>query len=339
MSKHQSLSFFDYTLPPEAIAQQAAAVRHDAKLLCAVDVDGVDHRHVRDLCDYLQAGDVLVVNDTKVMAARLKLQKETGGEVEVFLLEPTGDYLQWFALVKPSKRVKPQTLLYLDDEPVAEAGAVLGDGRRIVKLLREDVISRAGRVPLPPYIKDDGAVDPKRYQTVFADREASVAAPTAGLHLSEALLEKIEAMGVTLVKVELQVGLGTFKPIVVDDIADHQMHTESYTVSDVAWKQINDAKQAGGRVVAVGTTVVRTLESAAKTGKLTGRTDLFISRGFEFQLVDLLMTNFHVPKSSLLVMIDAFIGPRWKELYEIALTNEYRFLSLGDAMLLVKKAS
>jgi S-adenosylmethionine:tRNA ribosyltransferase-isomerase len=211
-------------------------------------------------------------------------------------------------------------------------GDELGDGRRLVELVTDDVMDQVGTIPLPPYIHAD-LDDPDRYQTVFARHPGSVAAPTAGLHLTPPLLDRIRDRGAEVVAVELRVGLGTFRPVTADKVADHVMHAETYRIDGDAWSLIGSAR----RLVAVGTTVVRALESAAATGRLAGSTDLFIRRGFDWQVVDTLLTNFHVPRSSLLVLVDALIGPRWAELYEIALAGDYRFLSFGDAMLVDRR--
>lgn len=326
---------FDYALPEGAIAQTPIEPRDHARLLVAPAADqtgqaspAVEHRTVRELDRILRPGDLLVVNDTKVLAARLLLNKPTGGAVEILLLEPTGEHGRWHALVRPSKRVADGTVLELDGVPMATVGPALGDGRRIVDI-EPEAIDAAGQVPLPPYI-DEPLADPDRYQTVFARRLGSVAAPTAGLHLTEDLIARLSMAGIGLERVELRVGLGTFRPITADLIEDHDMHAERYSVSTEAWERI----QAAERVVAVGTTVVRTLESVAATGRLAGDTSLFIRRGFDWRAVDVLMTNFHVPRSSLLVLVDALIGDRWIELYRTALDEGYRFLSFGDAMLL-----
>lgn len=322
---------FDYELPRANIAQTPIEPRDRASMLVASGDDELDHRTVAELDQVLHPGDLLVVNDTKVLPARLHLNKPTGGAVEVLLLEPTGEHGRWQALVKPGKRVPPGTVLELDGSPVATVGARLSDGRRFVEI-NPELMDRAGEIPLPPYITEP-LENPDRYQTVFAREPGSVAAPTAGLHLTEELIGRLEQRGIEVAKVELRVGLGTFRPITVDDITDHQMHSESYHVTDETWQRINNAS----RVVAVGTTVVRTLESAAATGRLSGDTSLFIRRGFEWQVVDLLLTNFHVPRSSLLVLVDAFVGDRWRDIYNAALERNYRFLSFGDCMLLERR--
>lgn len=324
---------FDYELAPETIAQRPIEPRDAARLLVA----GADrpHRTVAELPDLLEPGDLLVINDTRVLPARLHLKKPTGGAVEVLLLQPTGNHVghgkgsEWQALVRPGKRLPIGTTLELAGRPVIEVVGQLDDGRRLVSVLVDDLLEQAGEMPLPPYITEPLA-DPDRYQTVFANNPGSVAAPTAGLHLTPEVFEGLEQRGVEVARVELRVGLGTFRPISAELVADHQMHEESYQVSAEVWSQISEAK----RVVAVGTTVVRTLESVARSGELAGPTELFISRGFDWKVVDRLLTNFHVPRSSLLVLVDAFVGPSWRQIYQMAQDEGYRFLSFGDAMLL-----
>lgn len=324
---------FDYDLPQAAIAQTPIEPRDRARMIVAPADGELQHRTVADLDQVLRPGDLLVVNDTKVLPARLHLTKPTGGAVEVLLLEPTGDHGRWQALVKPGKRVAPGTTLERDGVPVATVGDRLSDGRRLVTITPE-LMDQAGEMPLPPYITEPLA-DPDRYQTVYANRPGSVAAPTAGLHLTDDLMNRLTARGIEVARVELRVGLGTFRPITVDNVADHDMHSESYHVTEETWDRIRAAE----RVVAVGTTVVRTLESAAASGSLAGDTSLFIRRGFDWQVVDLLLTNFHVPRSSLLVLVDALVGDRWRDIYTTALTEGYRFLSFGDCMLLERRVS
>jgi S-adenosylmethionine:tRNA ribosyltransferase-isomerase len=282
-----------------------------------------------------------VVNTTRVLPARLQLRKQTGGAVEVLLLERTAAG-PWEALVRPARRVRPGTrLVAAPDLTVVVGGDGPGDGTRLVELEvpagvgELDVLDRHGAVPLPPYITAPLA-DPERYQTVFADRPGSVAAPTAGLHLTPAVLDLCRAAGARVEAVELVVGLGTFRPMEVDAVEDHHMHAERYRVPEATVAACDEARAAGGRVVAVGTTTVRALESAALSGALEGRTELFIHRPWPWRLVDVLMTNFHLPRSSLLVLVDAFVGPRWRALYAEALRAGYRFLSFGDAMWLVR---
>ena len=333
---------FDYELPDDRIAQRPLAERDAARLL--VDegpTRPASHRTVRDLPDLLEPGDLLVVNTTRVLPARLHLRKATGGAAEVLLLERLQG-TAWEALVRPGRRLPPGTEL----RPPTGAdlrvvvGDELGDGRRQVELEvvgdERAVLERHGEVPLPPYITDV-LEDPERYQTVFAERPASAAAPTAGLHLTPEVLARCEAKGVARAQVELVVGLGTFRPISTETVEDHEMHSEQYRVPEETAALCAETSGAGHRVVAVGTTTVRALESAAATGELAGRTRLFITPGFEFRVVDRLLTNFHLPRSSLLVMIEAFVGPRWRELYAAALVEGYRFLSFGDAMLLSRR--
>ena len=327
---------FDYELPDAAIAQSPVEPRDAARML----VDGgagrpPNHLTVTDLPELLGPGDVVVVNTTRVLRARLHLRKATGGSVEVLLLEPVADG-RWEALVRPGRRVPPGTTLATVDPAgpslEVEVGEVLDDGRRLVRLVTDDLVGALeahGAVPLPPYITES-LEDPGRYQTVYADQPGSVAAPTAGLHLTEGVLDRIRDRGAEVHGVDLWVGLGTFRPIMVDHVEDHEMHTERYEVPAATW----DACRTAERVIAVGTTTVRALESAAATGERTGRTDLFLRPGSHVRVVDVLLTNFHLPRSSLLVLVEAFAGPHWRDLYATALAEGYRFLSFGDCMLL-----
>src|SRR4051794_35832491 len=307
---------FDYNLPNSAIAQQPVEPRSAARLL--VDLDGAgatgpQHRTVADLPDLLERGDVLVVNETKVLPARLQLTKRTGGAAEVFLLEQTdpADLTRWTALVKPGRRLPAGTTLYDGETPVVVVETGPGGSERTVRLLDEP--ERHGTVPLPPYIHEPLA-DPDRYQTVYARTPGSVAAPTAGLHLTDDVLDALRAKGVDVRTVDLKVGLGTFRPLQSESLDDHVMHEERY---DVPQATLDACREATGRVVAVGTTSMRALESAALTGELTGRTDLFIRPGFAFRVVDVLLTNFHQPRSTLLVLLSAFAGDdRWRRLYD-----------------------
>lgn len=321
----------DYDLPAHAIANVPAEPRDAARLL--IDrTDSIEHGRVSELVtrELVGPGDVLVLNDTKVLRSRVRFRRPHGGAGEVLLLSPRpGDW--WEALVRPSAKLRDGSSVVVGDGFELEFGADLGEGRRLVRPHAEAgldaALARHGELPLPPYLDSTALEDPERYQTTYARRAASAAAPTAGLHLTTELLASIRAAGVQVVSVELVIGVGTFRPITVENVEDHVMHHESYAVAEDVWDQIRAAE----RVVAVGTTVVRTLESVAATGRRSGSTDLFIRPGFDWRVVDVLMTNFHLPRSSLLAMVEAFIGPRWRDLYAAALADGYRFLSLGDA--------
>jgi S-adenosylmethionine:tRNA ribosyltransferase-isomerase len=334
------LSDFDYELPLERIAQTPIEPRDAARLLVDRGDAPPEHRHVRDLVELLRPGDLLVLNETKVIPARLALHRATGGAAEVLMLEPLdGERRVWEALVRPARKLKPGEMLHAaDGSPVVEIGQRTDSGDTFtVNLVGSvdslDVLAEHGEMPLPPYITER-LRDPDRYQTIYARQPGSAAAPTAGLHFTQNLLDAIAEHGVEIAKVELVVGLDTFRPIATDDPLAHRMHTERYRVPEDAMRRCRAAR----RVVAAGTTTVRALESAATRGELAGRTDIFIHRGYEWQVVDMLMTNFHLPRTTLLMMIDAFVGERWRRLYAEALANEYRFLSFGDAMLLDRHA-
>ncbi|MEY2432812.1 MAG: S-adenosylmethionine:tRNA ribosyltransferase-isomerase [Acidimicrobiaceae bacterium] len=323
-------SALDYSLPEEAIAQTPAPRREDARLL--VDRGQAvppDHRRVADLPDLLRPGDLLVVNDSRVLPARLHVRKPSGGVIEVLLLERCGpgDDGMWRALLRPSRKVRPGLRMEGEGDVVVDVVADLGDGCWRLRL--EGDLGRGGELPLPPYIHEP-LRQPDRYQTVYARRAVSAAAPTAGLHLTEEVLERCRTNGIGVATVELAIGLDTFRPVTSKRLEDHPMHSEAYEVPEETMAACATAE----RVVVVGTTVVRALESAVATGELSGRTALFIRPGFEFRAVDVLLTNFHLPRTTLLAMIEAFVGPRWRDLYDIALREGYRFLSFGDAMLL-----
>jgi len=328
----------DYRLPDRAIAQTPAEPRDAARLL----IDGGPgrpprHGRMGDLPTLVGPGDVVVVNTTRVLPARLLLTRSTGGAVEVLLLEPAAEHGPgaWEALVRPSRKVPPGTTLHAGPDLAVVVCDDLGEGRRVVEPVLGpgvdllDALARHGVVPLPPYITTPLA-DPERYQTTYAREPGSVAAPTAGLHLTPALLDGVRARGARVEAVELAVGLGTFRPIATGTVEEHHMHAERYRVPEATM----EACRAASRVVAVGTTTVRALEAAAETGHLEGRTDLFIHGDRPFAVVDALLTNFHQPRSSLLVLVATLIGPRWRGLYEEALAEGYRFLSFGDAMFL-----
>jgi S-adenosylmethionine:tRNA ribosyltransferase-isomerase len=333
------LADFDYDLPPEAIAQTPIEPRDAARLLIDRGGRPPEHTHVRELPGLLVPGDLVVVNDSRVIPARLRLRRASGGAVEVLLLEPVADDgCTWEALVRPARRLHPgEVLLAPGGTAVVEVGhrSEAGDTFLVTLLGATDpleVLAAHGETPLPPYITTRLA-DPDRYQTVYAARPGSAAAPTAGLHLTPEVLHGLEQRDIEVARVELVVGLDTFQPITEDDPTRHRIHSERYSVPPDVLRACASAR----RVVAVGTTTARALESAAR-GAPTGRTRLFIHQPFEWQVVDLLLTNFHLPRTSLLLMVDAFVGSRWRRLYETALGEGYRFLSFGDAMLLDRSA-
>jgi S-adenosylmethionine:tRNA ribosyltransferase-isomerase len=306
----------EYELPPELIAQRPAKRRDESRLLVFDRGTGdVRHRRFSELPDEL-GGELVVVNDTRVIPARLRLQREGGGEAEVLLLERVGDDGVWEGLARPSRRLRPGQRL----GPV-ELVESLGGGRWLLRLEGEP----AGEAPLPPYITEP-LQDPERYQTVYAREEGSAAAPTAGLHFTPELLSRLD-----LARVTLHVGLDTFRPVEAETLEEHAIHTERYEVAPAEWIRIRDAE----RVLAVGTTTVRVLETLARGAALSGRTQLFITPGFEFERVDMLLTNFHLPHSTLLALVMAFAGiDQTRRLYELAIAERYRFYSFGDAMLI-----
>ena len=326
---------FSYDLPEEAIAQQPVEPRHDARLL---DTRDLSDRRFHQLPGMLEPGDLVVVNETKVRAARLHGSKiETGGRVEALLLRRL-DPERWEALVRPARRLGPGVALRFG-ELEAEVLTEPVDGRVTLRIEADEeteaVIARTGELPLPPYITSR-LEDPERYQTIFARTTGSAAAPTAGLHFTDQVVAGLVGRGIELARVDLEVGIGTFRPIAVDRIEDHVMHRESFRVPEATAEAIARTRRRGGRVVAVGTTTVRTLESAARPdGSVESgpaSTELFLRPGSEFRVVDALVTNFHLPRSSLIVMIAAFMGDGWRGAYATALSRGYRFLSLGDAM-------
>lgn len=334
------LTDFSYELPKELIAQHPAEPRDHARLmLYDKETGAVEHKYFYDLLDELHAGDVLVFNDSKVIPARLYgHRQQTGGKVEVLLLTPVGED-RWEVLVKPGKKALPGTIIEFPEGLTAEVLDRTDFGGRVVQFHYEgvfdDIIDTIGEMPLPPYIHEK-MEDTNEYQTVYAREKGSAAAPTAGLHFTEELLEKIKAKGVELVFVTLHVGLGTFRPVEEENIEDHAMHSEFYSITEEAAATVNKAKAEGRRVIAVGTTSIRTLESAGTTGVLqsgSGWTNIFIYPGFTFHIVDALVTNFHLPESTLLMLISA-MSTREKILhaYEIAVQEKYRFFSFGDAM-------
>ncbi len=338
---------FDYDLPAASIAQEPAP-RGESRLL-VLDRDGPErHAHVRDLPRLLRPGDLLVVNDTRVIPARLFGRRiGGGGRMELLLVERLGER-EWNALVKPGKRARPGTAIELAPDLTAEVIDKDEEGRYRLRFSEpvEPHLERLGHVPLPPYIhRPDTPEDRERYQTVYARSPGAIAAPTAGLHFSEGLLREIEAAGVGIARVTLHVGFGTFKPVTAERIAEHRMESERYEIGEEAAAAIRSTSENGARVVAVGTTVVRTLESAALAGGGEvraggGATELFITPGFEFQVVDALLTNFHLPRSTLLMLVSAFAGrERVLAAYEEAVREGYMFYSYGDAMLVERQTA
>lgn len=328
-------SEFDYPLPEKAIAQIPADPRDASRLLV---VKGMEDHRFCDLARLLDPGDLVVVNDTRVRAARLFGEKVgTGARIEILLLDRTADG-RWEALVRPARRLRSGDGIRLG--PItAEVLATPQEGKTFLALSApgdlEEAIEAHGETPLPPYITTTLA-DPGRYQTVYAARTGSAAAPTAGLHMTPRVLDELRRRSIDLARVELQVGIGTFRPITAEDVSDHEMHAERISIPAATAEAVDSAHRRGGAVVAIGTTVVRTLESRAlgpgvEPGE--GETSLFIAPGHRFSVVDRLVTNFHLPRSSLIVMVAAFMGPEWRQVYTAALERGYRFLSFGDAML------
>lgn len=334
-------SDFDFYLPEELIAQTPLERRDGSRLLALDKYTGeIEHRHFYDLPEFLKAGDCLVMNNSRVLPARLIGTRKTGGMVELVLLRDLGEG-RWECLSRPGRKTKPGTeLSFGDGELNAVVEAVVEGGNRIVRFDYEgiflEVLERLGKMPLPPYIKEE-LNEPERYQTVYSRELGSAAAPTAGLHFTEELLEKLKAKGVKLCYVTLHVGLGTFRPVKEDEIEDHEMHSEFCIIPEETAQAINETKRAGGRIVAVGTTSCRTLESFAKEdGTLeacSGWTDIFIYPGYKFKCIDALITNFHLPESTLIMLVSALAGrENILNAYKTAVEERYRFFSFGDAM-------
>lgn len=332
-----------YDLPEELIAQLPAEPRDSSRLLvCHKDNRQLEHRHFRDIVDYLKSGDVLVVNNTKVLPARLYGKKDTGAIIEVLLLKRI-NLNTWECLAKPGKRLKKGSVIIFSDELKGFIDEDTEFGGKVITFefqgVFEDIISRIGVMPLPPYIKEQYK-DPKRYQTVYNKISGSSAAPTAGLHFTDELLDKIKAKGITIVEVLLHVGLGTFRPVSEDNILNHKMHSEYIEITQESCDIINKAKAEGRRIIAVGTTSIRVLESASKDdGKIypcQKETDIFIYPGYKFKMVDGVITNFHLPESTLIMLVSAFLGfDETMEMYKTAVKEKYRFFSFGDATLLI----
>lgn len=345
-----NVSDYDYFLPEEQIAQDPLADRSSSKLLVLDKNTGKTSHHVfKEVIDFLNPGDCLCINNTKVIPARLIGRKKTGGVVEVLLLKRLEDEKsKWEVLTRPGKKARVGDEIIFggegeyDFELLCRVTEVKDDGNRIVEFeydgIFEEILDKLGQMPLPPYITHR-LEDKNRYQTVYAKIEGSAAAPTAGLHFTKDLLKKIKEKGIKIVSVTLHVGLGTFRPVQVENILDHKMHSEYYEVSEETAKILNDTKAAGGRIISVGTTSTRTLESVTDENGVihagSGETEIFIYPGYKFKAVDALITNFHLPKSTLIMLVSALAGrENVLNAYREAVNNKYRFFSFGDAMLI-----
>ncbi|HEY9630105.1 MAG TPA: tRNA preQ1(34) S-adenosylmethionine ribosyltransferase-isomerase QueA [Coleofasciculaceae cyanobacterium] len=359
-----SLSAYDYVLPETHIAQNPVSPRDSSRLLAIDSLTSHQHRIFRELPELLRPGDLLVMNNTRVIPARLYGRRVDGAKIELLLLEEQQQNC-WLALVKPGKRMKPGTQIEFGgsemesglesglesrDGPVLTATVMAIDPATGGRLIQFDLppersllplLSKLGVVPLPPYITDSQA-DPEQYQTVYADRPGAVAAPTAGLHFTPELLDRLQAIGIQQSFVTLHVGVGTFRPVEVEDITQHNMHSEWLEVPPETAEKVRQTQASGGRIIAVGTTAVRALEGASQNGTIQpycGRTEIFIYPGYQWQVVDGLITNFHLPKSSLLMLVSALIGrKRLLALYQEAIAQQYRFYSFGDAMVILPEA-
>ena len=342
-----NISDFDYFLPEEQIAQVPAEPRDFSRMMVlSPKTQSIEHRHFYQLDEYLMDGDVLIFNDTRVIPARLiGVRQPTGGKAEVFLLRQL-ERDRWEVLVKPGKKMRVGSVITFGHELSCEVLAYTDFGGRIVKFsyegIFEEILDRLGTMPLPPYIHET-LEDPERYQTIYSREKGSAAAPTAGLHFTESLMDRLRKKGVHLGFVTLHVGLGTFRPVQVDEIEDHVMHSEFYSIPTETADLIRMAKQEGRRVVAVGTTSIRTLESAAVDHGMIeekrGQTNIFIYPGYQFKIVDAVITNFHLPKSTLIMLVSAFAGREFTlQAYRTAVEENYRFFSFGDAMLIQSRA-
>lgn len=333
---------YDYHLPEELIGQEPREPRDHARLMLVDKTNKkIEHKHFYDIIDYLQEGDILVRNSTKVIPARLFGHKETGGVLEILLIKRI-NLDTWECLLKPAKKLKLGQKLYVgqNSELVAELIEIKDAGNRVLKFTYEgafeEVLDKLGNMPLPPYIVET-LKEKERYQTVYAQRGESVAAPTAGLHFTKELLEKIEKKGIKIVDIFLEVGLGTFRPVQTEDVLDHKMHEEIFEIPQEAADIINKGKAEGRRIISVGTTSTRALESSVdENGKVIAQkasTDIFIYPGYEFKVIDALITNFHLPKSTLLMLVSAFSSREFMlSVYETAVKEKYHFFSFGDAM-------
>ena len=342
MTEGMNVKDYDYDLPEELIAQDPLEDRSSSRLMVLDRQTGdVEHRHFTDILEYLHPGDCLVINNTKVIPARLfGVKEDTQAKIEVLLLKRKENDI-WETLVKPGKKAKPGTkLVFGDGLLTAEVVDVVEEGNRLIQFhydgIFEEILDQLGQMPLPPYITHQ-LKDKNRYQTVYAKYDGSAAAPTAGLHFTKELLQKVKDMGVDIAEVTLHVGLGTFRPVKVEDVTEHHMHSEFYQVDEEAAEKINRAKDGAGRVICVGTTSCRTIESAAdETGHLkpcSGWTEIFIYPGYKFKMLDCLITNFHLPESTLIMLVSALAGKEHvMAAYEEAVKERYRFFSFGDAM-------
>ena len=333
---------FDYYLPEELIAQTPVEPRDSSRLLHYDKTsDKIEHKRFYDIIDYLKEGDLLVRNNTRVLLARMYGYTPHGGKVEVLLLKRL-NLTDWEVLVKPGKKARPGQMLTINEELSLKVNATGEEGSRIISFnfdgVFEEIISRVGEMPLPPYIREK-LKDKERYQTVYSSVDGSAAAPTAGLHFTNELFEKLKNKGVEVADVLLHVGLGTFRPVKEEDVLKHKMHTEFYQIDKENAEKINKAKREGRRIIAVGTTSVRTLESVADENgyvkETSGNTDIFIYPGYKFKCVDALITNFHLPKSTLIMLVSALCGrEKTLELYNTAVSERYRFFSFGDSMMI-----
>ena len=335
-------SDFYYKLPENLIAQTPLENRDQSRLMVIDKASGsILHKSFKDVIDYLDRGDCIVINDTKVIPARLLgNKKDSGGKIEMVLLKPYGDD-KWEVLAKPGKRAKiGTTFVFGDNDLTCEVIDILQEGNRLVKFHYDkdfdEILDKVGKIPLPHYIKET-LEDDSRYQTVYAKMDGSAAAPTAGLHFTDELFEKLKEKGIDIARITLHVGLGTFRPVKTNSIFDHKMHSEFYIISEEAKETINKAKKSGNKVIAVGTTCVRTLETVSDRDgfvkKDEGETDIFIYPGYKFKCVDSIITNFHLPESTLIMLVSAFLGKKKTlDAYKVAVENNYRFFSFGDAM-------
>ena len=353
MNLDRLLSSYDYYLPTELIAQNPVIPRDSSRLLVVKPNGEIAHNIFHNLSNFLSEGDLLVINDTRVIPARLYGKKSTGAEVEVLLVEEKSHHC-WLSLVKPAKRFTLGSKIYFGDrdKPLLTATVVDKDevtGGRLLQFKLSDteafwpLLEQVGHIPFPPYVTDSQA-NPQQYQTIYAENQGAIAAPTAGLHFTDELFAKLKALKINVAKVTLHVGIGTFRPVEIENITEHQMHQEWIELNQEAVLAIQATKEAGRNVIAVGTTVVRTLEGAYKAQQklapFEGKTDLFIYPGYEFKVVDGLITNFHLPKSSLLMLVSSLIGrERLMEIYQEAIKEKYRFYSFGDAMFIMPRNS